>query len=429
MLRKTLLALAALALVLLAVPVLNLFREQPSRHAIGQPMMAPRTAVLTTLDTHCADCHDPSATRPFYGRWPRARDVMEKDVAQGLAAFDLDQAFASGPRDGAPEVTLARLEHVVRERQMPPGRYVALHWQSALARGDRETLLSWIHDTRARYYAPPALPVALREGPVFPLRAAADLDVAKVALGRRLFQDVRLSGDGTTSCSTCHVLAHGGSDRRAVSRRLDGNASGVNTPTVFNAALQSRQTWAGSVPGLEAQCAQAVVSPLEMAASWEVVLPRLTRDKALVRAMRASYAQGLTAQTVADALAVYGRSLATPNSRFDRYLLGQEAALDAAEKRGYHTFVDVGCATCHVGQALGGQSVERRGSGYFKVPMLRNVAVTGPYFHDGSEPNLRPAVAVMGAEQRDARLTQAEIEDVTAFLRSLTGEFEGRRLD
>jgi cytochrome c peroxidase len=421
MLRKTLLALAALSLAVLAIPLANLFREAPDRHAAAEPMAAPRTAVLQTLDAHCADCHDPQAARPFYGRWPRARDVMESDVARGLAAFDLDHAFAGGPRDAAPEVTLARLEHVVRQAEMPPTRYVALHWHTALSRADREALLAWIHATRARYYAPPALPKDLRDGPLYPLRAPADLDAAKVAIGRALFHDPRLSGSGQVACASCHDLAHAGT----VGRR-----GGLDTPTIFNAGLQARQTWDGDVPDLRTQCVAAVESPVEMGARWDDVLLRLRRDKPLARAVAATYPGGLTREAVADALATFTRSLATPDARFDHFLLGQDAALDASEKAGFHTFVTAGCATCHVGQALGGQSVEERPDGTpVKVPMLRNVAATAPYFHDGRTAHLRPAVAAMGAARLGRPLTDGEVDQVTAFLRSLTGTYGGRRLD
>jgi cytochrome c peroxidase len=292
-------------------------------------------------------------------------------------------------------------------------------------------------------------------GPLLPLPPVPDLPADKVALGKRLFFDPRLSHDDTVSCATCHQLDSGGSDRLPVSVGIEGRKGGVNAPTVFNSSLNFTQFWDGRAASLEAQAAGPVHNPLEMASKWAEVIPKLSRDEHYRREFGRIYPQGITGDTIVDAIAAYERTLLTPNSRFDRFLRGDKGALDPLERSGYQRFLDYGCASCHQGAGVGGNMFQRFGvmgsylkgdagrqadlgrfnvsgleidKNVFKVPSLRNVEVTPPYFHDGSAQSLEEAVIIMGRYQLGRELSGEDVKALTAFLKTLTGEWEGKRL-
>jgi len=290
--------------------------------------------------------------------------------------------------------------------------------------------------------------------PILPLPPVPDLPAEKVALGERLFFDKRLSADDTIACASCHDFARGGADRLPRSVGVGGRTGNVNAPTVFNAALQFAQFWDGRAATLEEQAAGPVHNPVEMASSWEQVIPKLRADAGYREAFARLYPQGISGATIVDAIAAYERTLLTP-SRFDRYLRGDEGALDALEKTGYRRFLDFGCASCHQGRLLGGNMYQRFGvlgdyfgsrpaseanlgrynvtgreedRHVFKVPGLRNVAVTAPYFHDGSVASLEEAVILMGRYQLGRELSGQDVTAIVAFLHSLTGEWQGEVL-
>lgn len=282
-----------------------------------------------------------------------------------------------------------------------------------------------------------------------PLPDGGALDARRVALGQQLFHDVRLSADDTVSCASCHALAAGGVDHQARSVGIRGGVGSVNAPTVYNSGFNLAQFWDGRAPSLEAQIDGPVQHPLEMGSTWEQVLVKLRADAALVQRFAAVYPQGLDVDSIKNAIASFEQSLVTPNSRFDRFLRGEKAALTVAEQHGWVLFQSYGCASCHQGVNLGGNMYEKMGvmgdyfahRGHvteadkgrynvthdvqnlheFRVPTLRNVALTGPYFHDGSAATLEQAVAVMARYQLGRDLPAADLTDVTAFLRSLTG--------
>lgn len=302
----------------------------------------------------------------------------------------------------------------------------------------------------------PSLPSTLSgSGPLLPLPPVPDLPTDKVALGKRLFFDPRLSHNDKVSCATCHQLESGGSDRLPVSVGIDGRKGGINAPTVFNSSLNFVQFWDGRAASLEEQAAGPVHNPLEMASNWAEVIPKLSRDESYRQDFSRIYQQGMTGETIVDAIAAYERTLLTPNSRFDRFLRGDKAALDPLEHTGYQRFLDYGCASCHQGVGVGGNMFQRFGvmgsylkddagrqadlgrfnvtgldqdKNVFKVPSLRNVAVTPPYFHDGSAGSLEEAVIVMGRFQLGRELSTEDVNALVAFLRTLTGEWEGKRL-
>lgn len=301
----------------------------------------------------------------------------------------------------------------------------------------------------------PAMPARLQQEPLQPLPAPPVLDAGKVALGEALFADRRLSDDDSLACAGCHDLAHGGADRTAVSRGVRGAAGQMNAPSVFNVSLHLAWFWDGRAATLEQQVAGPVHNPVEMASNWAQVLGKLRQDGALVARFAAHYPQGLTAETVADALATFERSLITPDARFDRYLRGAADALSADEIEGYERFKRNGCASCHNGAAVGGNMFQRFGvvgsffdgrvartadlgrlnvtgreedRHVFKVPSLRNVALTAPYFHDGSATTLEQAVRLMGRHQIGRELTDDDVRLIVAFLHTLTGRWKGHEL-
>jgi cytochrome c peroxidase len=292
--------------------------------------------------------------------------------------------------------------------------------------------------------------------PLSPLPEPPTLDAALVELGRRLFHDKRLSVDDTIACASCHDLAMGGADAnanaeqgRARSVGVGGKVGDVNAPSVYNAGLNIAQFWDGRAPTLEAQIDGPITSPLEMAFTWEGVIAKLKRDPETVAAFRRARREGMTPDDVRAAIAAFERTLLTRGSPFDRWLGGDVTALTPQQKAGYQTFKSVGCIACHQGSNVGGNMFQRFGvlgdyfndrggitkADYgrfnvthdeadrfvFRVPSLRNVEHTAPYFHDGSAKTLTEAVQVMARYQLFRQLSDEEVAEIVAFLRSLSG--------
>ncbi|GAA0392179.1 hypothetical protein GCM10008969_11570 [Pseudomonas veronii subsp. inensis] len=302
--------------------------------------------------------------------------------------------------------------------------------------------------------AQPALAAPLDE-PLTPLPPVPRLDPATVELGRQLFNEKRLSVNGSLSCASCHRLATGGADDKPFSLGFDGQPVKFNTPTVFNASLNFKQFWNGRVDTLEAQIEQVVISPAEMGSDWKTVVANLTAIPQYQTAFAQVYPDGVTAANVQNALATYERTLLTPNSRFDQYLQGNTDILTLEEKYGYQRFKEYGCIACHQGLNIGGNMFQKFGvmddyfkdrpaaetdlgrylvthdeedRNVFKVPSLRNVAVTAPYFHDASAKTLEDAVDVMFRFQL-GRVPSAEDKDqIIKFLKTLTGQWAGKPL-
>jgi cytochrome c peroxidase len=245
-------------------------------------------------------------------------------------------------------------------------------------------------------------------------------------------------------------LDHGGAEPRRVSTGIRGQQGPINAPTVLNAALNFVQFWDGRAADLQRQAEGPVANPIEMGAQWPQVVERVRAEATYVSAFTAAgYADGVTQANITAAIAEYERSLRTP-SRFDQHLLGDESALSDQERRGYEAFKSVGCPSCHSGPGIGGTTYQRMGAvrnyfadrgnlteadngrfnvthqegdrHMFKVPLLRNVENTAPYLHDGTQATLPDVVRVMGRYQLGMDLSQNQIDDITAWLRSLTGE-------
>ena len=297
---------------------------------------------------------------------------------------------------------------------------------------------------------------AQADEPIRPIVAESNLDAKKVALGERLFNDKRLSKDNSLSCASCHNLARGGVDSLPQSIGIGGAKGPINAPTVFNSSLNFRQFWDGRAATLEEQAAGPVHNPIEMGSNWSEVLAKLGQDGALVDQFKQSYADGMKPKNIQDAIAVFERSLVTPNARFDKYLKGDKTALSADELKGYQLFKAYGCVACHQGVNVGGNMFQtfgvmgdyfaKRGGvtaadlgrynvtkneadkHIFKVPSLRNVALTAPYFHDGSAKTLPDAVDVMFKYQLGRPASAQDKELIVKFLHTLTGEHKGKSL-
>ncbi len=301
-----------------------------------------------------------------------------------------------------------------------------------------------------------AVPTPVSFAMTQPLPQTVHLDARKVTLGQQLFHDARLSKDNTISCASCHSLDSGGVDNRARSIGVAGGVGGINAPSVFNSGLNFVQFWDGRAASLEDQVEGPVNHPLEMASSWALVLDKLGADTAYKSRFGTLYADGITPANIKDALAQFERSLITPNSRFDKFIQGNVNALTLEERTGYELFQSYGCASCHQGQNLGGNMFEKMGlmGDYFadrgnlteadkgrfnvthhpdnlhefRVPSLRNVALTAPYFHDASAATLEQAIAIMAKYQLGRPMPAPDLTAIAAFLRSLNGQYNGQQL-
>jgi cytochrome c peroxidase len=274
--------------------------------------------------------------------------------------------------------------------------------------------------------------------PITPIPKPPAADPLKVALGELLFADPRLSRTNARTCSSCHDLMTNGASRNAQETAADGSPLSFNTSTVFNAALNFRFGWEGEFRTLEAQAAASLQNPRIMDSRIEEVVGKLSRDPDVVHQFEQAYGHGPDALSVVNAIATFERSLVTPGSQFDRWLAGDTTALTAQQLNGYRSFKSLGCVSCHQGVNVGGNLFERHGIFHplaradpqiLRVPSLRNVATTAPYFHDGSAPSLDEAVRQMATSQLDLALTDQQAEDIVAFLRSLTGIYHRRAVE
>jgi cytochrome c peroxidase len=276
--------------------------------------------------------------------------------------------------------------------------------------------------------------VSLAE-PITPIPVPPALDPQKVRLGERLFRDPRLSRDNSRSCVSCHDLSGNGASRKSLDQTIDGSPNSLNTPTVFNAPLSFRLGWEGRYRSLDRQTAALLEAPHAMASTLVESARKLNADTDMRGQFVAAYNRPPDAASIVDALATFEQTLLTPDSRFDRWLRGDATALSSIELSGYRLFKSLGCVSCHQGVNVGGNLFQRHGIFHplasprpeiLRVPSLRNVATTAPYFHDGSAPTLDDAVRKMGLAQLNARLTDQQIKELVAYLGTLTGNFRGK---
>jgi cytochrome c peroxidase len=272
--------------------------------------------------------------------------------------------------------------------------------------------------------------------PITPISAPRAQDPHRLLLGEKLFGDRRLSHGNTHSCLLCHDIGSNGASANVHDTPV-GQPTALNTPTVFNASLSFRLNWEGNMRSLEEGAERSLGNPAIMASSLDEVVGKLRADPEMVRQFREAYGQEPNPAAILNAIAIYERSLVTPGSRFDRWLAGEVEAITPEELSGYQLFISLGCITCHQGVNVGGNLYQRHGIFHplgspepvlVRVPSLRNVATTAPYFHDGSASTLSEAVKSMGIAQLDRVLTNQQISALVAFLNTLTGTYKGEAI-
>lgn len=409
-------------------------------------------------DGGCLSCHSADPEIPFYAKLPVAGKVIMKDIDSGYRAYDMEK-FMTDLKEGRPvdPIDLAKIEKVVMDGRMPMPKYYLVHWGSSLTDAKKAIVLDWIRNERIAMYDD-GLPEDRAGEPVRPIAQSLEYDKAKAELGYALFHDPRLSVDNTVSCASCHSLETAGVDNLRYSQGVDGQLGGVNAPTVFNAVYNFVQFWDGRAGTLAEQAAGPPLNPVEMASvSFDDIIAKLKADRMFAKRFAEVYPEGMTEATLTDAIEQFERTLITPDSRFDKWLRGDDEAITAEELEGYELFKRYDCATCHAGPNLGGLSYElmglrrhyfaergleltnedngryketqqERDRHRFKVPGLRNVELTWPYYHDGTRETLEDAVRDMGLYQSGVELSPEETEKITLFLKTLTGEYQGKPL-
>ena len=289
-------------------------------------------------------------------------------------------------------------------------------------------------------------PVAAADEPIQPIEAVKPKNENKVELGKMLFFDPRLSKSGFISCNSCHNLSMGGTDNLPTSIGHNWHQGPINSPTVLNSSLNLAQFWDGRAKDLKEQAGGPIANPGEMAFTHELAVDVLRSIPQYRDRFKQVYgSEKVDIDRVTDAIAAFEETLVTPGSRFDKWLKGDKKALTQTELEGYKLFKDAGCVACHHGAAVGGASFQKFGvhEAYkteskaegrfavtgkdadrfmFKVPTLRNVELTYPYFHDGAAATLEEAVDIMGRLQLGRKFTKEENAKIVAFLKTLTGK-------
>ena len=293
--------------------------------------------------------------------------------------------------------------------------------------------------------------------PIQPLPLEVKQDPIKVALGEKLFFDKRVSEDGSIACVACHGYNTGGADRTPLSLGIGGQKGAVNAPSIFNLAFNFRYSWDGRNESLEDQISKLMGNPKVMGTTWDKLSARLNAQPDYAEQFRSIFGEPANAKNISEAFVAFERSLVTPNARFDKYLRGDKNAITYDEQQGYEKFKAYGCIACHQGTNVGGNMFQvfgvmgdyfkKRGNltpadlgrfnqtkneadkHVFRVPSLRNVALTPPYFHDGSAATLDDAVDIMFQYQLGRPAPKGDKDLIIKFLRTLTGEFRGKALE
>ena len=405
----------------------------------------------------CYSCHSGQDGTPFYAKLPFADPILAH-IEIGTRFWDLRREDLENPS----EVLLSKLQHSVTSGNMPLVEYKLIHWGTGFNKAEKSLLTEWILSQRQERFATGTACEAYAQHALQPIPDSLSTDIRKVTLGRKMYNEARISLDGTLSCATCHVIDKGGADSRGTrtSEGIYGQFGGINAPTVLNAAFNVEQFWNGRAHTLADQAAGPPVNPVEMGdQTWEQICERLSQDASLVAEFQSIYPEGITQATVTDAIAEYEKTLITPNDRLDQMLKGDENALTEEEKKGLAAFMDNSCAVCHVGKTLGGQSFETLGiyedyyaareqsnpdivyndddkglAGFtgdtadlhrFKVPGLRNISKTSPYFHDGTQATIEDAVRAMFRFELGVKeAPESDVASISAFLRTLDGEIK-----
>ncbi len=424
----------------------------------NHPQLEKFSKVSGIVMDKCMACHSRNYDLPFYAKIPGIKEIIEKDFKDGLRAMDLNLELVEAAKDKpVGEATLAKMEWVITNETMPPAKFTAVHWGSRVSSDDKAAILDWVKASRTAHYATGLAAPQHADEPLQPLPNALPVNAAKVALGEKLFADKRLSGDNTVACQTCHDYGKAGTDNKRFAEGIRGQFGDINAPTMFNAAFNVKQFWNGRAADLQEQAGGPPMNPIEMGSKdWDEICAKLAQDAELTAAFAAVYPDGWNGKNVTDAIAEYEKTLITPNSRFDKWLKGDDKAMTVKEVEGYQRFKMYRCSSCHVGKSAGGQSFEYmdlkkdyfadRGNpigsdeglkGFtgkaedlhrFKVPNLRNIELTAPYLHDGTVTTLDEAVRIMGVYLSGMDIPQGDRDLIVGFLRTLTGEWHGKPL-
>lgn len=450
---KKLVRFAAIVLLVAAAVLTVIYRAVNQVPSSELPLNEQVYEIFT--EGGCLSCHSADPVLPFYAKIPVAGDIVMTDVDSGYRAFDMTK-FMEDLKAGneVNAVELAKVEKVVLDDRMPMPKYYLVHWGSSLTPAKREIVLDWVRKMRTAIYND-GLTGDRADEPVRPIDKVLEYDAAKAALGYALYHDTRLSVDNTVSCATCHELQNAGVDNHQYSHGVNDQLGGVNAPTVYNAVYNFVQFWDGRAKTLADQAAGPPLNPVEMASeSFDQIIAKLKADRKFTKAFTEVYPDGLTEANITDAIEQFERTLITPDSPFDKWLRGDDDAITAEQLEGYELFKKYDCATCHAGQNLGGLTYElmglrrhyfaergleltnedngrfketgiERDRHRFKVPGLRNIEHTWPYYHDGTRETLEEAVRDMGLYQSGVNLSDYEVESITSFLKTLTGEYDG----
>lgn len=293
-------------------------------------------------------------------------------------------------------------------------------------------------ETEYAYYQVP--------GPIQPLPKILSIDQDWVNLGKALFHSPLLSADNSISCATCHNISEGGDDGFPVSIGINGGVGKRNSPTVLNAAFNFRQFWDGRSADLTEQAVGPIHNPIEMGSNFQDIINKLNQVPEFVQSFRALNPDGITAEAIVKAIVTFEESLVTSGAAIDRYLLGDKNALSLQQQRGLEKFKSFGCISCHQGKNIGGNLYQRIGrldtvpeklladTGrfdltqheydryVFKVPSLRNITKTAPYFHNGSVSTLQEAVKIMAKGQLGIELSTQDVSDLLALFEAFEGQ-------
>jgi cytochrome c peroxidase len=279
---------------------------------------------------------------------------------------------------------------------------------------------------------------------VEPIEQYPVYDRQKAKLGKQLFLDTRLSKDNTIACISCHDIYSNGAESTRVSTGIGGQKGDRNSPTIFNSSYNFRQFWDGRARDLKEQVLGPIANPVEMGNTLKNVVDTLKKDQGYRYKFSKIYKDGITIDNIADAIAEFEKALTTPDSKFDKYLRGDKDILSQDEKDGFELFKKKGCVSCHNGKNLGANMYHKfgvvifvddsmdlgrynvtkknRDKFLFKVPSLRNVAITAPYFHDGRSKTLEDAIRLMAQRQVGRTINEDEIVKIVKFLHTLTGD-------
>lgn len=421
----------------------HLTRDQPVENShSGHDGIAVMHAVDLSASGICGKANPAVKSDPFCYRLPRPTAQRRTKGEQPAMTSDLSASPAAEP--ARPVI----IDNGRCKRIVTIGLFASLSGAITLIGGVGISIATAQSDAPVEAFD--QLHVADRE-PISPLPLSVNLDQEKVQLGRRLFADSRLSSGNGFSCASCHQTSLGMTDGRPLSSGLPNHEGVVNTLTILNVGFNTKFSWNGQTPSLEEQADRVVESQHTMGGQWAKVLADLSADGALKSKFDKVYPDGLTRKNIVNAIVEYEKSVITPNSLFDRYLRGDTGAIGEDAKAGYKIFKEYGCISCHQGLNVGGNMLQvfgifgtptsakdgantagaAQGSGIaddkpvFRVPSLRNVAETAPYFHDGSVGTLPEAISLMAKYQLGREISDEDVRKLESFLRSLSGEMAG----